>query len=377
MTIDVRSSPHSRALHEAVRETWSNEDRLLVITAPNSNLLTNSYVSLLEGAAWPEKPLFGVFTSGTVSGRPRLVIYSRRNIESALEAVVGVFDRKRITSIFGYPQPFHTFGLTLGYLLAESLKVPLHFHEGKYSQESHATRARITDPGLLTLGTPAHFYDLIRSGVKLAPSYSAIIGGASVDPQLWKDVRDRALIEAPSIGYGCTEASPAITHLAPGVEPRVAGEIGFPLKNLHSHSLTGKGVEISGDSLCLAIIDQDKITFPKSLTIADDIHIRSDASWIFKGRLDLIINRGGVKIALEDVERVVKENLGITSIAFPIPSERLGQELGLAVLSHVEEAQELVRKLFNTKPSVIHIQDFPLSPSGKIDRQRVAEMVTR
>ena len=374
MKIDVRSGFHSPALHEDIRRTWQGDDRLLVITSPQAS--SNDYVPLLEKTDWPSAPVFGVFTSGTVSGHPRLVVYSRRNIEASLEAVMSVFESKRITSIFGYPQPFHTFGLTLGYLLAEYLKVPLHFHEGKYSQEAHVSRARVTDAGLLTLGTPAHFYDLIRSGLELAPSYSAIIGGASVDPQLWRDVRDRAHIEAPSIGYGCTEAAPAITHLGPGVEPRIAGEIGFPLKNLHSHSFTGRGVEISGDSLCMAIVDNGRVTFPTKLTIADDIHVRADASWIFKGRLDLIINRGGVKIALEDVERLIRDKTGTAAVAFALTSERLGQDLGVAVTSNLEQTRALVSEHFNMKPNVFHIAEFPLNVSGKIDRQAVAQMVT-
>ncbi|RYZ63427.1 MAG: hypothetical protein EOP05_23595, partial [Proteobacteria bacterium] len=225
----------------------------------------HSFLDVLPGGAnaveFPEKPLFGVFTSGTVSGKPRLVLYSRRNIEAALEAVLKLFDRTRITSVFAYPQPFHTFGLTLGYLLALKLGVPLRFHEGKYSQESHRTRASFTDAGQLTLGTPAHFFDLcalIKKGLEVTPSYSCIIGGAAVDVDLWNQVRSIAQIEAPSIGYGCTEASPAVTHLNPGTAPSRSGEIGFPLDNLHSTVVKDQGVEISGPSLCMAKIRELK-----------------------------------------------------------------------------------------------------------------------
>lgn len=387
---------HSHELFESVKRAWHNDDHLLVVAPPLKT--ETSFLEFLPGGSraphFPEKPIFGVFTSGTVSGRPRLVLYSRRNIEAALDSVLHLFDRSRITSVFAYPQPFHTFGLTLGYLLALKLGVPLHFHEGKYSQASHAKRAELTDPGLLTLGTPAHFYDLcslIRSGLKVAPSYSCIMGGAAVDAALWRDVRETALIAEPSIGYGCTEASPAVTHLAPGQEPLVSGEIGVPLDNLHSRVVAGEGVEISGPSLCMAILEGEDIRFPKRLMISDNIEVRDpDGAWIFHGRLDLLMNRGGSKIALEQVEAVLKEELDVLAIALAIPNARLGFELAVAVKSEdsnhssrtdVEtnasvnkrrsEILSLISERFAIRIPENHVtftDHFPLSESAKIDR---------
>jgi acyl-CoA synthetase (AMP-forming)/AMP-acid ligase II len=378
---------HSSELFASVRRAWEHDDDLLVVAPP---LKTDfGFMDFLPGGSragsFPEKPIFGVFTSGTTSGRPRLVLYSRRNIDTALHSVLSLFDRSRITSIFAYPQPFHTFGLTLGYLLSLKLGVPLHFHEGKYSQAAHTKRASFEDPGLVTLGTPAHFYDLcslIKKGLKVAPSYSCIIGGASVDQALWKDVRETALIEAPSIGYGCTEASPAITHLPPGQEPATSGEIGFPLENLHTRILPGEGVEISGPSLCLAIVDQGGITFPKKLIISDNIETRVNGSWVFHGRLDLLMNRGGSKIALEEVEAVLKQDLDIFAVAFAVPSERLGQELAIAISteSHAQKAaiHSVVQERFGVRlppENVFAVEKFPLSESAKIDRAAVATML--
>jgi acyl-CoA synthetase (AMP-forming)/AMP-acid ligase II len=379
---EIHRGYHSRELFEMVRRTWESDDRLLIVCPPGRTDL--SFADQLAKLQFPSAPVFGVFTSGTVSGQPRLVLYSRENILSSLNAVLSVFDRSRITSIFGYPQPFHTFGLTLGYLLSLVLKRPLHFQPGKYSTESHALRVSLKEPGLLTLGTPAHLYDLchyIRStGSSIAPSYSAILGGASVDPSLWRDVVSTARIEAPSIGYGCTEASPAITHLAPGEMPLEIGEIGRPLSNLRSR-VSSLGVEIRGPSLCMAMLDGGEIKYPSSLIIPDDIHVREDGKWVFRGRLDLTLNRGGMKIALEDVERSLKDNLGLTAVAFEIPSERLGQDLALAVISNnaavLNEVTVLIEKQFSVRlaPSQLSlVSDFPLSESGKIDRKKVRSL---
>ena len=375
---------HSRALFESVSEVWASDDRFLILCPAGRADI--SFVDRVSSIEFPARPMFGIFTSGTVSGRPRLVVYSRENILSSLNAVLGVFDRSRITSIFSYPQPFHTFGLTLGYLFSVVLDVPLHFHEGKYSSESHAMRVKLREPGLLTLGTPAHFYDLCRyitqNGTSVTPSYSAILGGASVDLNLWRDVVSIARIEAPTIGYGCTEASPAITHLAPGDTPSENAEIGRPLANLTSR-VTASGVEISGPSLCMALIDGDDVTFPSSLVIPDDIRVRDDGKWIFNGRLDLTLNRGGMKIALEDVERSLRDQFGLVSIAFAIPSERLGEELAVVIASEKVSSEKsdlsddvrlLISQQFSVRVEPLQISfvsKFPLSESGKIDRKKV------
>jgi acyl-coenzyme A synthetase/AMP-(fatty) acid ligase len=371
---------HSRELFETVRAVWASDDRLLIVCPPGRTDL--SFAAKIESTQFSVRPVLGVFTSGTVSGQPRLILYSRENILSAVNSVLEVFDRSKISAVFGYPQPFHTFGLTLGYLLSIILDVPLHFHEGKYSRESHSLRASLREPGLLTLGTPAHFYDFCRyvtsTGSSVASSYSAIMGGASVEPSLWNDVVSIARIEMPSIGYGCTEASPAITHLAPGDAPSESGEIGLPLTNLRSR-ISVKGIEISGPSLCLAIIDRDEVKFPSTLLIPDDIRVReTDGKWIFKGRLDLTLNRGGMKIALEDVERALRDHFGLVSVAFEIPSERLGQDLALAIATEnhdvLNDVSLLIARLFSVRlesSQISFVSDLPLSESGKVDRKKV------
>ncbi len=382
MKTEIHRGSHSRELFDAVRDVWASHDRLLIVGPPGQ--AGAAFVDKIDSINFTARPVLGVFTSGTVSGRPRLVLYSRENILSSVNAVLGVFDRSRITAVFAYPQPFHTFGLTLGYLLSIILGVPLHFHTGKYSRESHALRVSLCKPGLLTLGTPAHFYDLCRyvtsAGLQVAPSYSAIIGGAPVDPQLWRDVVAIARIEAPSIGYGCTEASPAISHLAPGEAPSECGEIGRPLANLRS-VISSQGVEISGPSLCVALIDDDGVKFPSKLLIPDDIRVReADGKWIFRGRLDLSLNRGGIKISLEGVERSLRDHFSLPSVAFDIPSERLGQDLALAIVSPdidiSNDVALLISRLFSVRldPSQIaFVSELPLGESGKIDRKRVRE----
>lgn len=385
MTVSLWKGYHEPGLFPRIQHAWDREE-LLVLCPPL--LQDHSFVPVLrEAAAWPFKPVLGVFTSGTLSASPRLVLYTRENVLAALNGVFGLFDRARIRRVFCYPQPFHTFGLTLGYVAAHVHGWELHTPHGKYQRSSHDERLRLRDEELLTLGTPTHFYDLLQARAEIAPSYACIMGGAGVSRGLWRDVRDILRIEAPSIGYGCTEASPGITHLAPGVEPTEDNEIGLPLPGLRSVP-TPEGVRISGDSLCAAIIQNGAVEFPRELVIRDSVRVREDGgSWVYGGRLDLTMNRGGAKFSLEAIEKAVHDRLGLAIVAGTVRDTRLGEDLGLAVIAtgHTKNRDELTKHLQNlimemfslklAPDRVVFLAEFPLNECSKLDRRQVSRLL--
>ena len=400
---------HSPELLSAVRDAWSTNE-LLVLCPPyleSFNFCRHLPEGAIElGGEWgdlrlpslalssssssPEarpkysaKPVLGVFTSGTVSGEPRLVLYTRENINASLDAIFGLFDATKVEQIFCYAQPFHTFGLLLGYVLSLKLGVELITPEGKYSSASHDRRLALTNPNLLTLGTPAHFYDLISVLAKqnrtIAPSYSCIAGGASVSVGLWNKMRDTLQIEAPSIGYGCTEAAPGITHLPPGLAPKEDGEIGFALSNLNS-VFSADGVDISGPSLCLAIIDSKGVDFSKHRMIYDKIRTREDGVHVFEGRTDLVINRGGEKISPEVLESSMFSALGVEALCVPVPNERLGSDLAFLVEDGSIREQTIEHFAKNHRlridPTLVKVvEDFPRNASFKPNRKEAAAMI--
>jgi len=338
-----------------------------------------------------EFPTLGVFTSGTLSGQPRLVLYSKKNIACSLDAIMDLFDLSQIQAIFSYAQPFHTFGLLLGSVLAIRLNCPFICGEEKYSRSTHEKRLALKEKNLLTLGTPTHFYDLLDyvrdRQIKVIPTYSCIIGGAGVTHSLWKRVQDELFIQAPSIGYGCTEASPGITHLPPGKEPLQDQEIGFPLRNLVSTPRPGVGLEIKGPSLCLAIIEKDQIQFPETCVIADLTRQREDGTWIFCGRTDLQLNRGGHKFSLEQIEELLRHHFNLTVAATILPDERLGQELGLVIQERAPEPKARVQSQITNfleakfgfkikSENFVFCSELPMGANFKINRQKAALALT-
>ncbi len=407
MKIRLWKGYHSEALRGLLRQTWQNDELLILVPPflkeldfvcqlpPGEIEFCGEWAGLEierasdETRSFPVAPVLGVFTSGTVSGVPRLVLYSKENIASSVDAILALFDESRIQSVFCYPQPFHTFGLILGYVLPMLRGFELLTGVGRYSRSFHELRAGLRTPGLLTLGTPTHFHDLLAhvrgAGRELAPSYSSIIGGARVSVTLWRQLRDTLHIEQPSIGYGATEASPGITHLPPGREPLEDGELGFVFPHLSVQLRAGRGLEFSGRSLCLAVIQNGKLEFPSTVLLSDDIRRRADDVLIYHGRTELILNRGGQKFSLEHIEEVVRRNLDVEIVCVSLPDIRLGEDLGVLVrTSSLEDASaqrarihEAVCSAFDSKFDVanfVDVAEFPLLENAKVDRRMGIEL---
>src|ERR1044072_8817899 len=114
MRIRVWQGFHSEEIKKLIGETWLSDDQLLILAPPGVN--ANDFLPAIEATReWPARPVLGLFTSGTTAGGKKSFLYSKANIRASLEGILKFFDVSRIDSIFCYPQPFHTFGLLLGY----------------------------------------------------------------------------------------------------------------------------------------------------------------------------------------------------------------------------------------------------------------------
>ncbi len=410
MKIFVWRGGHSAQLLELVRRVWTERD-LLIVCPPL--LKTFDFLKLLpEGEViwagegpppqglpiersenlWQgrSRPALGVFTSGTSSLQPKLVLYSRENLIASVDQIFGLFDLQRIDTVFCYPQPFHTFGLILGYVAAVVKQWKLVTGPGRYSSEFHKRWFNVESENLLTLGTPLHFLDLAEflqsHPRKIRPTYSAIIGGAPVTRSLWLTLRDELKIEAPSIGYGCTEASPGLTHLRPGVEPSHDNEIGEMLPGVQMTLIPQIGLEFSGPNTCLSMIRGPEIEFPERILIHDHLRQAKNKQFTFVGRFDQMINRGGEKIALDSLQQKLKFDLGLETLCVKLADKRLGEDLGILVKTaaaepaHTEKVINYLATEFGLKiaPSnVLGVGSFPMNPSLKFDRFQAAEWIAQ
>ena len=107
-----------------------------------------------------------------------------RDFMDQLAAIHALLDTAHLRAIHCLPQPFHTFGLTLGYVASIVLDRPLVALEGRYGPAAVDHWLSTPKQGVLTLGAPTHFHDLVARvqgrGVTVDPSAASIVGGAPV-----------------------------------------------------------------------------------------------------------------------------------------------------------------------------------------------------
>jgi len=198
---------------------------------------------------------------------------------------------------------------------------------------------------------------------------------------LWDSIQSKLCVGSPSTGYGASEASLCVTHTPPGQRPSEDGEIGFALPHFQMGNKLSIGLELRGPSVCTALIQNGQIKTPDHILLRDDIYKRPfDSMYIYRGRLELVLNRGGTKFSLEHIEEVLFEQLGIGAVCVKVPSRRLGEELGV-VTSKGARRDQIYRVLktefahtFNSN-NFLQMDTLPLNTHLKIDRQRCLNLL--
>jgi acyl-CoA synthetase (AMP-forming)/AMP-acid ligase II len=103
------------------------------------------------------------------------------------------------------------------------------------------------------------------------------------------------------------------------------------------------------------------------------------------GRLKEIINRGGEKISPKEVDEVLMGHPAVQQVVtFAIPHERLGEELGAAIVLRegMEATEGEIREFaaarladFKVPRKVVMMDEIPKGPTGKLRRIGLAEQL--
>jgi len=118
---------------------------------------------------------------------------------------------------------------------------------------------------------------------------------------------------------------------------------------------------------------------PEILNTNDLVELTTDSSFKFLGRIDNVINSGGLKIQPEILESLVKKTIDYEVVFLGVPDQKLGQKLVMAIEGQqVNVNSVLIDRVLNQiemtysknqKPrDIIFINQFPRLSNGKIDR---------
>ena len=184
-----------------------------------------------------------------------------------------------------------------------------------------------------------------------------IIGGAALNKSL-----EKQLFKLPTEVYETYGMTETITHIA----ARKIGEKAFTVL---------PNVTISYDDRNCLVIHAPRISGEVIIT-NDIVELVNENQFIFLGRMDNVINSGGVKLIPEQIEEKLSSKIHHRFFIASKPDNELGEKVVLVIEGEKHELDDLIYESLDKyeKPKeVVFISKFKETSSGKILRKETLQ----
>jgi acyl-[acyl-carrier-protein]-phospholipid O-acyltransferase/long-chain-fatty-acid--[acyl-carrier-protein] ligase len=366
---------------EDVRETVSFGDRMRGLIASGR--------PLAEVKA--DDPAAILFTSGS-EGTPKGVVLSHRNILANAAQAEARIDFGRTDKVFNVLPLFHSFGLTVGFILplVHGVRIylypsPLHYRI--VPELIYGTNATIlfgTDTFLTGYARSAHPYDFRSLRYILAGAEPVKVSTRNT----YMEKFGLRILE----GYGVTETAPVLALNTPMFNK--FGTVGRMLPGMEARLEPVPGVE-HGGRMCVhgpnVMLGYLRVDHPGVLErppegwhdTGDIVTIDPEGFIAIRGRAKRFAKIGGEMISLAAVEMLASELWpdALSGVA-TVPDPRKGERLILVTTKKDPSRSELVQFARSRGASemmvpaeVLIVEKLPLLGSGKIDYQALQKFV--
>lgn len=204
---------------------------------------------------------------------------------------------------------------------------------------------------------PMQVFEQLKVKDSLNSVKKLLIGGGAVSDDLSSQLQTCTCAAYES--YGMTET---VSHIALRRINGFEAQTGFSCMPAVSVALDERG--------CLQITAPDLL--PTPLQTNDFAEILSSGEFRILGRIDNVINSGGIKIQPEEIERQIASFFTKSYAVSSIPDEKLGEKLVL--VSEEPISPELLQTINQSLPAyhkmhqAIQMSLLPLTGNGKLDR---------
>jgi acyl-CoA synthetase (AMP-forming)/AMP-acid ligase II len=328
-------------------------------------------------------------TSGTTS-RPKQVPLLHRNLTASARSIAEFYALGPDDVSYCMMPLFHVHGLVASAFAAfaagGSVIVPRRFLPRRMWRQ-------ISEFGAtwLSAGPTLHAMALDRRGRMSAPASLRFARSCSsaLSPALLERCEDEygvPMLEA----YGMTEASHQMTSNPLPPAARVVGSVGISA-GAEIRILDERGrdaevgeVAIQGPGVMsgyLANADANAAAFVDGWFRTGDRGRIRDGYLHLEGRIKELIIRGGENISPGEIEDALRSHFAVVdAVAFGIESEKYGEEVGAAVA--LRETVEVVAlrdhcrerlAAYKVPVRIFVLPEIPRTPTGKLQRRRIAE----
>jgi len=327
---------------------------------------------------------FELQTSGS-TGKPKKIILHRKQMLASVKMTAKAFNLKEgdtafcclnIEYIAGMMMLVRAFEIGMDLLIVEPKSNPFEDIE-KHLYILKANRGQnffaFVPLQIQTILESTPIFSEILNSAKVI-----IIGGAAVNHAILEKVQQ--IYRPVYVTYGMSET---LTHIA---IKRINGSE----KEDFFNTLEGVDIKLNDES-CLMI--KSKTTDNKWITTNDVAEIINGSSFVLHGRIDNVINSGGVKIQLEKVEKASEsvlfklktdeQKLNGRYFVFSLPDEKLGERMIFVLEKETNPAfpsredatkidilqgfKEILPK-FEVPKEVFFVEKMIETPTGKIDK---------
>lgn len=192
-----------------------------------------------------------------------------------------------------------------------------------------------------------------------------IIGGAAVSESL--KAKLKGLMSHIYETYGMSET---LSHIAlKQITPNE--ELDFkPLQNIF----------LTQDKRGCLCVEAPLLTSEKLIT-NDLVELKEGGVFSFLGRVDNVINSGGVKIIPEQLEDKLKKIIPNELVFTSVPDAVLGEKLVLVIEGKAsQETQKLLGEIAYDKPyhapkEIVFLDEIPRTPNGKVNRVELRKIL--
>lgn len=196
--------------------------------------------------------------------------------------------------------------------------------------------------------------------------HKLIIGGAPISEELEEKIVNASdpMVTRVYQTFGMTET---LSHIA--VRPLLK-------ESLNKKTfMTVKGVKIDVDNRSCLLITAPQL-FKGQLITNDLVKIHHDFSFTWLGRIDYLVNSGGVKIIPENVEKKIKHLVNGNFFLYGLKDEKLGQKLVL--ITEDKQSENLLEEIakletierYKVPKELIETGTFVFTSNGKLRREK-------
>lgn len=344
----------------------------------------------------PDDVAVVLHTSGTTS-RPKQVPLRHRNLMASARTIAAHYRLGPADVSFCVMPLFHIHGLVASTFAAlgsgGAVIAPRRFTPGRFWPQ--ARQHAVT---WLSAGPTLHQMILDKADASGAPGTLRFVRSCSSALPAALLARAEREYGAPMLeAYGMTEASHQMSSNPLPPAARVPGSVGVPTGTEIAiadarGSLLPAGspgeVVVRGPGVMSGYVNNPAATaeaFFGDWFRTGDRGVLRDGYLYLEGRIKEMIIRGGENIAPAEIEQVLRSHPAVRdAVCFGVADEKYGELVGAAVtLGSAVEISELIEHCrhqlapFKVPARIDVLDDIPRTPTGKVQRRRVAEFVAR